>query len=146
MSVKRISPLVLAGLLLSACVASDEEPAQTSEVSRAMDIVGSWTIERIDSKDVNAKFAPEFEFHADGLFSGSSGCNRMSSQYQLKGSDLSIAMVAGTKMMCEPAAMDAEMRVWNAMDRIASVHIDDSGRLVITDESGQRLFEGQRKR
>jgi heat shock protein HslJ len=144
MWLKRMSTLLLATLLVSACVASDEEAVSSAKKVRSMNILGSWKIEQIEGKEVNPEFAPRFEFHADGFFSGNSGCNNMSSGYELQGSNLTIAPVAGTRMMCAPEAMAVEIQVYDVLEKVAAADVDEDGRLLIQDLKGNVLLTAKR--
>jgi heat shock protein HslJ len=68
----------------------------------------------------------------------------MSSGYELQGSNLTIAPVAGTRMMCAPEAMAVEIQVYDVLEKVAAADVDEDGRLLIQDLKGNVLLTAKR--
>ncbi|HEX9187894.1 MAG TPA: META domain-containing protein [Vicinamibacteria bacterium] len=65
------------------------------------------------------------EFAADGRASGSAGCNRFTTRYQVDGSGLSFQPAAATRMMCgRPELMEQEQNFLKALETVASARFE----------------------
>jgi heat shock protein HslJ len=66
------------------------------------------------------------EFGADGVLSGSAGCNRYTATYAAQEQSLTIGPVAATRMMCaDPAGvMEQEAHFLKALESVATYRID----------------------
>jgi hypothetical protein len=63
-------------------------------------------------------------FDEEGRISGSSGCNRYTGPATLLGDELSIGVVAGTRMMCsDPQVMAQESRYLGFLSQIGSYRV-----------------------
>ena len=76
-----------------------------------------------------------------GKLTGTSGCNRYSATYNVKGNDLTIDMgqSAGTAMTCGPAATALEQAYLQRLDQAASYSIDGD-KLVLSDSDKNTLL------
>jgi heat shock protein HslJ len=63
-------------------------------------------------------------FGADGMLSGSSGCNTYSASYKIDGNKISIGPAATTMKACEQAVMDQEQQYLAALATAATYRID----------------------
>jgi putative lipoprotein len=80
------------------------------------------------------------EVREDGAVSGSGGCNRFAGRAEIGDGTIRFGPIAGTKMMCPPAAMDQEMKFFAALPQAASWRIDQQTRnLTLLDAEGRAL-------
>jgi len=68
------------------------------------------------------------DFGADGMLSGSAGCNNYTASYETDGNKISIGPAATTRKMCAepPNIMDQEMQYLQALSTAATYRIDGS--------------------
>jgi len=110
-------PILIAGLLLTACV---KMASANKKVPQPTTLAGSeWEPNpAISSRE---QFVA---FKADGAINGHAGCNRFFGQYELEGDVLKIGPLASTKMACEDMkAEQAFMQVLQETRRIELSHM-----------------------
>ena len=97
-----------------------------------------WRVDTLAGQDAQIVAAARpplnVRFH-EGRVEGFSGCNRFAGGYALDGSQIRVAPLAGTMMMCGEPAMALE----NAFRPVLSGHVTYAlaeGRLTLTSESG----------
>ena len=66
------------------------------------------------------------QFAADGMYSGSGGCNRYSGSYTREGNTLSLGVAASTLMACE-TGMDQEAAFFSALPQVAVYELTADG-------------------
>jgi heat shock protein HslJ len=89
--------------------------------------------ELVEGSEITAVFA-------EGNISGTSGCNRYGSSYEVSGTSLIFSIFISTRMACEESLMNQEMVYLTAMEKVVSFTLDE-GRLVIqTDEANELVF------
>ena len=79
-------------------------------------------------------------FAANGSMNGSGGCNTYNSSYTVNGSNISISPVSSTGMACAPDLVAEENAYFTALPQAATFEIN-SGKLIISDSSGQMLLQ-----
>jgi putative lipoprotein len=99
---------------------------------------GRWHAEDIGGAGVIDDPQTTLDIAADGMVSGSGGCNRYSGKAEIDGSSIAIGPVAATKMMCLPAPMDQETTFFDALDKARSWKIEN-GKLLLLDGGGKIL-------
>jgi putative lipoprotein len=99
---------------------------------------GQWLAEDIGGRGVIDNPPTTLDIAADGVVSGSGGCNRYSGKAEIDGSAIAIGPVAATKMACLHAPMDQETRFFDALDRARSWKIE-SDVLLLLDAQGNVL-------
>lgn len=126
-------------LLLSACSApggsADAQAASGDTAATATsgaDLTGSWVL--TDNADIT------LTVEADGAASGKSACNRYMTTITTDSATqaLTVAPIAGTRMMCEEAVMTAEQDYLDALAAVTSGEVTD-GQLVLTTADGATL-------
>ena len=78
------------------------------------------------------------EFQA-GRLSGSTGCNRFFSDYELTGDSLSVSSGGNTLMGCPEALMQQEAAILSGLPQITT-YTQSANQLVLLDEAGTPLF------
>ncbi len=132
-----VTGLVLsAGLLMAlpGCGGDDTSLEGTKWVMTAYAVDGSMQ-DALSDTAVDAMFA-------DGTVSGTGGCNQYNGSYELDGDKLTVGMLAGTMMACEPPILDQETAYMKALQSAASFKIDGD-MLGIMDASGATVLEFQ---
>lgn len=91
--------VALATLGLAACSSANNNDASTvnsGETNQATrdQVIGNWG-------DPTATDKPSLEFTADGMLSGSDGCNRITGSWTAEGEVVVFGPMASTKMACE---------------------------------------------
>ena len=110
------------GLFMAGCV----EAPQDGPVQNA-NLTGNWQVSSINGASVpGATVTMDI---ADGLVSGSSGCNRYNSSYTQSGYTLTFAPAAMTQLACAPAEMKAEARFGKALNSVTSYSFSTNGEL-----------------
>lgn len=126
---------LLATWLLTACTAiADKNPDRMEKIESLQET--SWWVEDIAGKGVVDMSHTTIEFTDDGRIVGSTGCNRYFGSVEIDGSMITMGPLAGTRMACAEALMDQESRFFQAMSRVVSWQIADTGLLYLRDADG----------
>lgn len=129
-------PALLACLALAAPAAlAEEAPGPT----------GAWVAEAIGGTALPASPRADITFSAEGRAHGSSGCNRFTGGFTRDGASLQFGPVAGTRMACEPAAMELEQRFHQALEAVRGWRMDGAA-LLLTDAAGATVLRLVRSR
>jgi putative lipoprotein len=102
-------------------------------------LAGRWQIEAIGTAIVPDTRRAEITFTTEGGAHGTSGCNRFMGGFTLAGAALRFGPVAGTRMACEPPAMEQEHRLHEALAATRGWRMDGAT-LSLTDASGTSLL------
>ncbi len=109
-------------------------------IAAPIDLFGRWLAEDIGGGGVIDRLQTVLEVRDDGAVSGSGGCNRFAGRAEIAGDAIRFGPIAGTKMMCPPAAMDQETKFFAALPQAASWRIDQQTRkLTLLDAEGRAL-------
>lgn len=102
-----------------------------------------WKLDRLRDKSLmleRNQATPYLIFDkAQDRVTGSSGCNRFFGGFEMDGTALRFAAMAGTRMACA-AGMDLEQAFLTTFDAVTQFRIDND-RLYLTDPSGTVLME-----
>ncbi len=138
---RRTSYLVSAGLL--AVVIALPAPA-TAQDTMTTPEGAAWDLAAYHEGDGMASVSAELSatlMLADGVASGSAGCNQFSGSYELDGASLSIAPeMAMTMMACEPPAEELEAAYMALLPTTAAWQSSDEG-LQLLDGDGAVILE-----
>lgn len=113
------APLTVAclSLVLAGCGSGTDAPQKSAGAPSAdpLPIEGDTTfvVTRVQDKGSDRPLVEGSQMRlqfVDGRLVITAGCNTMSSEYQLKGAELTVAGLATTQMGCEPSLMDQD--VW----------------------------------
>lgn len=131
--------IVFAGtLLLSSCAtavpAGDAPPSGGEDV-----LVGtSWVLDKMGDQQVT-DVTSTLQFTAEGMVSGSGGCNRFNGEFTEDGDVLTIGVVGTTMMACEPLVSDQEDAFLTALGDAKRFTVDGD-KLSLSDEEGADLL------
>jgi heat shock protein HslJ len=78
-------------------------------------------------------------FNTGDQLAGSSGCNRLTSTYNLTGEDMRIGRIATTRMACAPALMQQESRLTKALENVTQFELNNAGELVLRSAGNQDI-------
>jgi heat shock protein HslJ len=113
--------------VLTGCGGDPRDLLTASEVWTVTEIAGAAPVE---GTEVEIAFSP------DGGLSGTGGCNRINSSYEITGEGLSIGPVASTMMACPEEVMAQEMAVIAALAGVFSFDIGEDGALILRGTNG----------
>ncbi len=103
--------------------------------------VGRWLAEDIRGGGVIDNLQTVLEISADGVVTGSGGCNRLRGQAAISGARLIFGAIAGTRMACPPAIMDQESKFLSALEVVRSFRVDpQQHKLFLLDAAGQTVM------
>jgi len=104
----------------------------------------SWWVEDIAGKGVVDMSHTTIEFPEEGKVGGDTGCNRYFGGVEIAGSNMKAGLLAGTRKMCAPALMDQEMALYQAMGKVTSWEIAETGLLYLRDADGVNLLRASK--
>lgn len=134
---QRLLPTLLAVLLLAAC---HRGPHAAGPGDAAPLLQTQWRLAALGDRavDMAEDRRPDFTLDAkENRISGFTGCNRMSGEYVLSGSELKFDRMISTKMACVET-MELERDFLNAMEATVGWRMAE-GRLELLDAGGTRL-------
>ena len=103
-----------------------------------------WWAEDIDGKGVIDMAHTTLHFLEGGRVAGDTGCNRYNGSVEISGASISFGPMAGTRKACAPALMDQEMRFYQAVAKVVSWEVADTGLLHLKDASGNTIIRAWR--
>jgi heat shock protein HslJ len=112
-------------------------------------LVGNWALTGVQTGDAIQSMVlgtePVATFGADGSLVVETGCNTLSTTWELDGQDLTIEQPAGTMKTCgEPAGvMDQEAAIAAALPAVATIEVTPTT-LSLLDDAGRILLSAQR--
>lgn len=99
-----------------------------------------WWAEDIDGKGVIDMSHTTLQFPEQGGVAGDTGCNRYRGSAEISGTSISFGPMAGTRKACAPSLMDQEMKFYQAVAKVMSWEIADTGLLHLKDADGNTLI------
>lgn len=120
-----------------ACVALAAAPAAFAQAPSTP--LGHWRADAIGAAPLPATPRPDITFAAEGRAYGSSGCNRFMGGFTLDGAALRFDPIAGTRMACEPPAMEVEQRFLDALAAVRGWRLEGPA-LLLTDGAGATVM------
>jgi putative lipoprotein len=101
---------------------------------------GNWRVETVAGRAVSADAKLSIEIGADGVVSGSGGCNRFHGSAKIaEGGALSFGPTASTRMMCEPEVSELEAGFFKSLEGVRGWRRDAAG-LVLLDAAGDPVL------
>jgi heat shock protein HslJ len=133
MTTLALTASLLAGVfLVSACGGDDDAEAPASLDGT------SWTL--VEGTDVTIPDDTEMTIAFEaGRTSGSGGCNQFMGSYDQAGDQISLGMLASTRMACAEEVMSAEQAYHSALESVTSWSAT-GGVLVLSDSAGEALL------
>lgn len=99
---------------------------------------GDWLAEDVGGRGVIDNARTTIELRAEGVVTGSGGCNRFSGRAQLSGTALRFDPMISTRMACAPALMDQERKFLDALAAVRGWRFERE-KLALLDGSETRL-------
>jgi heat shock protein HslJ len=149
--------IILSATLLLALTACKEEagsgdeaaaPAASETASAAAPAVPAepalagtaWWVEDIGGQGVVDSSHTTLDLTRQGQVSGDTGCNRYTARAQIGDGTITFGAPGGTRKACVPALMDQEMAFYEAIGKVVSWEIADTGLLYLRDADGNDLL------
>lgn len=113
----------------------------SSEAANIRALAGTWHIESIGERPVIDHSPARIQFLPDGRVNGNASCNRFSGTYSFDDANLVISRsLIATKMMCLPALMEQEQRLFDVLPNAVSVTIEN-GIVTLRDEKNVQVLK-----
>jgi heat shock protein HslJ len=128
--------LVLLAIALAGCATATATPGPTGAGLAGT----SWVVTSIDGQSTVPASPPTIAFGADGMLSGTGGCNQYTGPYEIDGGSIRIGDLASTLMLCEGQAGAQQTAFMAALGGATSWRIDAAGALELTG-AGRILAE-----
>ena len=103
-----------------------------------------WWVEDIDGKGVIDRSHTTLHFLEQGAVAGDTGCNRYRGSAEISGASISFGPMAGTRKACVPALMDQETKFYQAIAKVVSWEVPDTGLLHLRDADGNTVIRAWR--
>jgi len=103
-----------------------------------------WWVEDIDGKGVTDMSHTTLQFLEQGRVTGDTGCNRYGGSTEVSGTSISFGPMAGTRKACAPPLMDQEMKFYQAVAKVVSWEVADTGLLHLRDANGNTVIRAWR--
>jgi len=100
----------------------------------------AWWVEDIAGHGVIDMSHTTVEFTDDGRVGGDTGCNRYFGGVDISGSGMTFGPLAGTRKACAESLMDQEMKFYQAMGKVVSWEIAETGLLYLRDAEAASLI------
>lgn len=113
---------------------------QVASAPVATSPAGTWLAEDIGGHGVLDNAQSLLQLAEDGTVSGSGGCNRMTGKAVIEGGAISFGPLAATRRACLPALGDQEARFFAALAATRQWQVDEFGKLILLDDTGQPLL------
>jgi heat shock protein HslJ len=127
------------GAAFAACILwtgceTAKKPVQSGQPAaqqKLVSLVGTqWTLEEIGGKPVIEHSHATLAFMEAGRISGNGSCNRFMGPVEINGDTIKLGLLAGTKMMCDPAAADQETAYLKALEAAQRFEMNDQKLLI----------------
>ena len=103
-----------------------------------------WWVEDIDGKGMIDMSHTTLHFLEQGAVAGDTGCNRYRGSAEISGASISFGPMAGTRKACAPSLMDQEMKFYQAIAKVVSWEVPDTGLLHLRDADGDTVIRAWR--
>ena len=103
-----------------------------------------WWVEDIDGKGVIDMSHTTLQFLEQGGVAGDTGCNRYRGSAEVSGTSISFGPMAGTRKACAPSLMDQEMKFYQAIAKVVSWEVADTGLLHLKEANGNTIIRAWR--
>jgi putative lipoprotein len=114
--------------------------ARGSDEARPPSPIGRWLAEDIRGRGVIDFVQTVLEIDANGVVTGSGGCNRFRGTATIAGERIVFGQMVSTRMACPPAVMDQESKFLLALRDARSFQLDLQRRkLVLFDAAGAAI-------
>ena len=103
-----------------------------------------WWVEDIDGKGVIDMSHTTLQFQEQGGVTGDTGCNRYRGSAEISGTSISFGPMAGTRKACAPSLMDQEMKFYQAVAKVVSWEVANTGLLHLKEVNGNTIIRAWR--
>ena len=103
-----------------------------------------WWAEDIDGNGVIDMSHTTLHFLENGRVAGDTGCNRYNGSVEISGASISFGPMAGTRKACAPALMDQEMKFYQAVAKVVSWEVPETGLLHLKNADGHTIIRAWR--
>jgi len=119
------------------------EKMQSPPAGPALSLVGHvWLAEDIDGRGVIDLARSTISFDADGVATGSGGCNSFRGKVVINEPYIEFQPLAATRKACPPALMDQEQKFFAAFGKAKTFEIIDSERkLILKNAAGEPVIK-----
>lgn len=126
--------VTLLGLALAGCDAVGASPEGETPAPAASTGLDSstWAIQSIGAITLPPDAGASLSVEPGGRVSGETGCNRYSGDLSVDGAALTFGPLATTRLACEPALLEQERAVLEALAGVTGWTVDADGRLHLT--------------
>ena len=131
--------LMLALLAITSCANSTEVNMTEFDLADT-----EWWVEDIDGKGVIDMSHTTLQFMEQGGVAGDTGCNRYRGSAEISGTSISFGPMAGTRKACAPSLMDQEMKFYQAIAKVVSWEVADTGLLHLKEANGNTIIRAWR--
>lgn len=111
--------------------------------SKVDSLTGTWKLVSYGPAESMTAAVPDADatltFAEDGTVSGSGGCNSLSGEYTVEGSQITFSALTSTLMACDAVRMDQESAVLQVLSDTVAFEIENET-LTITDGSMILVF------
>jgi heat shock protein HslJ/phosphoglycolate phosphatase-like HAD superfamily hydrolase len=114
--------------------------AEPKPIVSARKLTGRWLAEDIEGAGVIDNAQSTLEISEDGSVSGNTAVNRYGGKANIDGKKIKFGPLTMTRRAGPPALMDQEAKFTNAMEKVSSFRIDDSGILYMMDASDKVIL------
>ncbi|MBW0159231.1 META domain-containing protein [Sedimentimonas flavescens] len=126
----RLAMIALAALSLTAC--REESKA---DALAALPVGTEWQVREIAGQPVAAEVSVTLARSDESTITGNSGCNRYNGRIETREGKLHIGALAGTRMMCPPAQMEAEQAFHSTIGRVDQARLNGATLELLTGET-----------
>ena len=105
--------------------------------------VGAWTLVAIDGVDIDDDLEATLTVDPDGRLTGSSGCNRYTTEATFEGASMTVGPIAGTRRACPDPQASLEARFLGALESVVTFETADAV-LRLHDRDGAVRLEFRR--
>jgi len=127
--------VALSLLVITACTNATEVSMPKFELTDT-----EWWVEDINGKGVIDRSHTTLQFLEQGRVAGDTGCNRYQGSAEITGASISFGPMAGTRKACAPSLMDQEMGFYQAIEKVVSWEVPDTGLLHLKDTGGNTVI------
>ena len=131
--------LILALLAITSCANATKVNMTEFEL-----IDTEWWVEDIGGKGVIDMSHTTLQFLEQGGVAGDTGCNRYRGSAEVSGTSISFGPMAGTRKACAPSLMDQEMKFYQAIAKVVSWEVADTGLLHLKEANGNTIIRAWR--
>jgi len=136
---KKIKQLSLFVVLLTSITACNS----SSVIASTEPLYGRWIVQSIQDQRIIDKSTAKVIFSPDNKLTGSASCNSIATSYNTQNNSLSIGPIATTRKMCQPALMEQESTLLQALAKVRRFEINN-GQLSLFDQQGTLQLKAKR--